>query len=69
MVSRKIVIVNQAVNYLTVGIANAFADKFEAVELITGSIHIQGDELNPSVKVLILINGLRDLQKRNLYHI
>lgn len=48
---RKIVIVNQAVNYLTIGFANAFYQKFEDVVLITGSVHAQGEELNPSIKV------------------
>lgn len=48
---RKIVVVNQASNYLTVGFCNAFAQKFENVALITGSIHIQGEELNLDVEV------------------
>ena len=48
---RKIVVVNQASNYLTVGFCNAFAEKFENVALATGSIHIQGEELNPNVEV------------------
>lgn len=48
---RKIVVVNQAVNYLTIGICNAFYDKFEDVSLITGSIHAQGEELDPAIKV------------------
>jgi glycosyltransferase involved in cell wall biosynthesis len=49
--NRKIVIVNQAVNYLTIGFANAFYEKFDNVILITGSIHTQGEELNPEIKV------------------
>jgi len=48
---RKIVVVNQAVNYLTIGICNAFSDKFEHVDLITGSIHVQGEPLHDSVNV------------------
>ncbi|MCF6132693.1 glycosyltransferase family 4 protein [Flavobacterium wongokense] len=48
---RKIVVVNQASNYLTVGFCNAFAEKFENVALVTGSIHIQGEELNKDVDV------------------
>lgn len=48
---RKIVVVNQASNYLTVGFCNAFADKFENVSLVTGSIHIQGEELSNNVTV------------------
>lgn len=48
---RKIVIVNQAVNYLTIGFANAFSEKFEHVALITGSIHTQGEELNGDIEV------------------
>ena len=49
--NRKIVIVNQAVNYLTIGFANAFYEKFEDVDVITGSVHAQGEELNPGIKV------------------
>lgn len=48
---RKIVIINQASNYLTIGFANAFFKKFEDVTLITGSIRVQGVELNPDIKV------------------
>jgi len=48
---KKIIIVNQASNYLTVGLCNAFKNRFKEVVLITGSIHIQGEELNDSVKV------------------
>ena len=48
---RKIVVVNQASNYLTVGFCNAFAEKFQTIALVTGSIHIQGEELNPNVEV------------------
>jgi glycosyltransferase involved in cell wall biosynthesis len=48
---RKIVVVNQAVNYLTIGFTNAFHEKFEEVTLITGSIHTQGEELHPSIKI------------------
>lgn len=42
---------NQAVNYLTIGLANAFAVRFDEVALITGSIHVQGEELEPSIDV------------------
>lgn len=48
---RKIVVVNQAVNYLTIGICNAFAERFQQVDLITGSIHEQGEPLQKSVVV------------------
>jgi len=48
---RKIVLINQASNYLTVGFANAFANRFEEVVLVTGSIRIQGEELKKTVKV------------------
>lgn len=48
---RKIVVVNQAVNYLTIGLCNEFVDKFESVSLITGNIHAQGEELNNDIEV------------------
>jgi hypothetical protein len=49
--NRKIVVVNQASNYLTVGLCNAFADKFEQVALVTGNIHVQGEELSTVVQI------------------
>lgn len=48
---RKIVIVNQAVNYLTIGFANAFNKNFDKVALITGSIHVQGEELDSDIEI------------------
>jgi hypothetical protein len=48
---RKIVVVNQAVNYLTIGLCNEFAAKFECVSVVTGSIHVQGEELNSNVEI------------------
>lgn len=54
MKSRKLVILNQAANYLTVGFANAFNKKFDEVVLITGSVHVQGEELHPDVEVYLI---------------
>ena len=51
MENRKIVILNQAANYLTIGFANAFREQFEEVVLITGSVHVQGEELSSKVKL------------------
>ena len=48
---RKIVIVNQAVNYLTIGLCNEFAQKFNKVSLITGSVHSQGENLKKSIEI------------------
>ena len=48
---RRLVILNQAANYLTVGFANAFKRKFDSVTLITGSVHVQGEELSPEIDV------------------
>lgn len=52
--TRKIVIVNQAVNYLSIGITNAFTERSNDVSLITGSIHEQGEVLNESVDVKMI---------------
>jgi glycosyltransferase involved in cell wall biosynthesis len=46
-----LVIVNQAANYLTIGLANEFAKKFDTVSLVVGSINNQGELLAPSIKV------------------
>lgn len=48
---KKIVIVNQAVNYLTIGLCNAFAKRYRQVDLITGSIHEQGEALDRSIEI------------------
>ncbi len=48
---RKIVVINQASNYLTVGFCNAFAARFQSVSLVTGSIHVQGEELDKSIEI------------------
>ena len=46
-----LVIVNQASNYLTVGFANAFRQRFERVTLMTGSVHVQGEELRSDIDI------------------
>lgn len=46
-----LVILNQAANYLTVGFANAFNRRFDSVTLITGSVHVQGEELDGDIRV------------------
>ena len=48
---RRLVILNQAVNYLTVGFANAFNRRFDSVTLITGSVHVQGEELDSDIEI------------------
>ena len=48
---RKIVIINQAVNYLTIGICNEFSKQFEKTALITGSIHVQGEVISEKIEI------------------
>lgn len=48
---RKVVVVNQASNYLTIGLVNAFNQRCFKVALITGSIHVQGELLHHSIEV------------------
>ena len=48
---RRLVIINQAANYLTVGFANAFNRRFDSVTLITGSVHVQGEALDSDIEV------------------
>jgi glycosyltransferase involved in cell wall biosynthesis len=47
----KLVIINQAANYLTIGFANAFKKRFDEVAMITGSVHTQGEKLDDSITV------------------
>jgi hypothetical protein len=51
MENRQIVIINQAVNYLTIGICNEFKNTFRSVELITGSVHEQGEALHQDIDI------------------
>jgi glycosyltransferase involved in cell wall biosynthesis len=51
MKGKQIVIVNQAVNYLTIGIANELKKEYKDVSIITGSIHTQGEELDTEIKI------------------
>lgn len=46
---QNIVFINQATGYLTIDIVNAFAQHFENVALIAGSVRIQDIELNEKV--------------------
>lgn len=47
----KIVLLNQAANYLTIGFANALLAHSHEVVLLTGSVHRQGEALDPAVRV------------------
>ncbi|MBE9048765.1 hypothetical protein IQ255_31065 [Pleurocapsales cyanobacterium LEGE 10410] len=49
---QKIVIVNQAANYLTIGLCNAFNKKFDEVALLTGSVHEQGEVLDADIDIV-----------------
>lgn len=51
VIPRRIVILNQAANYLTIGFANAFNQRFEKVALITGNLHVQGEELDSDIEI------------------
>lgn len=49
--NRKLVILNQASNYLTIGFANAFKKEFDEVVLMTGSVHVQGEALDRQIEI------------------
>ena len=51
LTNRKLVILNQASNYLTIGFANAFIKEFDEVVLMTGSVHVQGEDLDSQIKI------------------
>jgi glycosyltransferase involved in cell wall biosynthesis len=51
IIDRKIVVVNQASNYLTIGFCNAFVAQFKNVSLVTGSVHVQGETLDDAIEV------------------
>ena len=63
---RNIVVVNQAVNYLTVDICNAFANRFVKVDLITGNVHEQERELNPAIAITYINRWVSSPFKKKL---
>lgn len=68
--TRKIVLFNQASNYLTIGLCNAFCEKFQEVVLITGSVHVQGEILNENVQVIKINHWVeRPAQKKFLSYL
>ena len=48
--NKNIVFINQATGYLTIDIVNTFAQSFDNVALIAGSIRVQDIPLNPTVR-------------------
>lgn len=48
---RRLVILNQAANYLTIGFANAFNRRFDSVILMTGGVHVQGAPLASDIEI------------------
>ena len=64
---RKVVIVNQAINYLTIDICNAFAKQCRDVELITGSVHAQGDNLKEEITITRINQWVQRPASKKLY--
>ncbi|MBC7381820.1 MAG: glycosyltransferase family 4 protein [Bacteroidia bacterium] len=63
---KKIVFINQATGYLTIDIINAFANDFDKVALISGSIRVQDIELNKNVTFSTIIKYDRGNPARKL---
>jgi len=63
---RKIVIINQSVNYLTVDICNAFAKEFGSVNLISGFINEHERPLDPKVGVTYINKMVSNPFKKKL---
>ena len=63
---RKIIVVNQAVNYLTVDLCNAFHKKFQTVALITGNIHEQERKLDKKIKITYITRWIASPFKKKL---
>ena len=51
----QILIVNQAVNYLTIDITNAFSENSDNITLLNGNVHSKGIDLNANIKVRKII--------------
>lgn len=63
----KIVIINHAVNYLTIDMCNAFSERFDKVVLMTGSIHEQGTSLNDSIEVEYINRYIRTPTRKKFW--
>ncbi|MUP39642.1 glycosyltransferase family 4 protein [Labilibaculum euxinus] len=57
---KKITIINQSSGYLTVDMANVFAEKYEEVVLVTGKIDYNNSRLNENVKIVKKIKYRRN---------
>ena len=53
--TRQIVFINQATGYLTIDIVNAFAEYFDEVVLITGSVRVQDTPLDHRIKIVKIV--------------
>ncbi len=61
--ANKIVFINQDAGYMTVDLANAFADKYDEVILMAGIIVRMHSELNPKVR----IRRLKSYNRKNIF--
>ena len=64
--NRKVVVLNQAVNYLTVDLCNAFYKRFDTVALITGNIHEQERVLDKGIEVTYITKWVASPMKKKL---
>lgn len=46
-----LVVVNQAANYLTIGYCNELLARVDRLVLMTGSVHVQGEVLDPRIEI------------------
>lgn len=64
---KKVVLVNQSTGYLMIDIANAYAEKYDEVCLIAGSVKVMRRSLNPKVKLKPIIPYNRTSSVSRLY--
>ncbi len=64
--NRKVVVLNQAVNYLTVDLCNAFYKRFTTVALVTGNIHEQERVLDKNIEVSYITKWVASPLKKKL---
>ena len=63
---KKIIIINQSCNFLTVDIANEFAKSYEQIILVTGSIKESDHKLNSKVKLIRTIKYKKSSKSKRL---
>ena len=64
---KKVVLINQSTGYLMIDIVNAYAEEYDEVVLLAGSVKVTERQLNEKVKVRKIIAYYRGSSIKRLF--